>query len=144
MIDYYNAVLRAKPCDKPYIEWHFGETRSGKTYAGCLLTGGKDNPLCHRQMGPFEWVTNYNGQEMMFLNEYRASSKEAFCMLLSIMEGFSADIKKKGSFVPIRINKLIITCPHPPKALECMMFNRKYSFRGEYESVNKYSMEHEK
>jgi len=32
--DYYNAVLRAKPCEMPIIEWHFGATRSGKTYTG--------------------------------------------------------------------------------------------------------------
>ena len=30
IIDYYNAVLKAKPATKPYIEWHFGDTRSGK------------------------------------------------------------------------------------------------------------------
>lgn len=42
IIDYYAAVLRNKPSHMPYIEWHFGETRSGKTFAGYALTGGRD------------------------------------------------------------------------------------------------------
>jgi len=74
----------------PYIEWHFGKSRSGKTYAGYLLTGGRDNPDCHYHSGPFDWVTNYQGQETFFMNEYRCSSKEAFTMLLQLMEGFPA------------------------------------------------------
>ena len=143
IIDYYNAVLKAKPATKPYIEWHFGDTRSGKTFTCDILVGGRDNRDCHFQQGPFDWVTNYTGQEILYLNEYRASSKEAFTQLLSIMEGFPADIKKKGTFVPVRINKLFITCPRPPKALFCELFGEVKSFKGEFERVNKYSPEHE-
>jgi hypothetical protein len=79
----------------------------------------------------------------MFLNEFRASNKEAFCMLLSVMEGFPADIRTKGSFCPVRIDKLIITCPRPPKACMCEMFGLTYSFDGEFASKNKYSESHE-
>jgi len=42
--DYYRALLADKPSTMPIIEWHFGETRSGKTYAGYIITGGRDNP----------------------------------------------------------------------------------------------------
>ena len=143
IIDYYNAVLKAKPATKPYIEWHFGDTRSGKTFTCDILVGGRDCKDCHFQQGPFDWVTNYTGQEILYLNEYRASGKEAFTQLLSIMEGFPADIKKKGTFIPVRINKLFITCPRPPKALMCELFGQVVSFRGEYESQNRYSTDHE-
>jgi len=74
----------------------------------------------------------------MFLNEYRASSKEAFCILLSIMEGFPADIKVKGDFCPVRIKKLIITCPRPPKALSCELFGYATHFEGEFATKDKY------
>lgn len=40
-------MLRNKPSEMPLIEWHFGDTRSGKTYTGYALTGGKDNPNCY-------------------------------------------------------------------------------------------------
>ena len=143
IIDYYNAVLKAKPATKPYIEWHFGDTRSGKTFTCDILVGGRDNRDCHFQQGPFDWITNYNGQEILYLNEYRASSKEAFTQLLSIMEGFPADIKKKGTFVPVRITKLFITCPRPPKETYCELFGLTRHFDGEFASKNKYSVNHE-
>ena len=74
-IDYYNAVLKAKPATKPYIEWHFGDTRSGKTFTCDILVGGRDNRNCHYQQGQFDWMTNYNGQEILYLNEFRRSDK---------------------------------------------------------------------
>jgi len=141
--DYYYAALKSKPCEKPYIEYHFGEPRSGKTTAGLLLAGGKDNPDCHYQEGPFEWLTDYGGQNILFLNEYRASTKESLCMLLSIMEGFPANIKIKGGFTPVRINKLIITCPNPPEALSCEFWGNSRDFHGEYATRDKYSADHE-
>ena len=63
--------------------------------------------------------------------------------LLSIMEGFPADIKKKGTFVPVRITKLFITCPRPPKALMCELFGQERTFPGEFATVDKYSDMHE-
>ena len=60
------------------------------------------------------------------------------------MEGFPADIKKKGTFVPVRITKLFITCPRPPKELMCELFGQVTKFPGEFATVDKYSDMHEK
>jgi hypothetical protein len=79
-------------------------------------------------------MTSYAGEEILFLNEYRCSNKLAFTNLLSIMEGFPADIPIKGGFTPIRINKLIITCPRPPIGKDVEMFGITKHYRGEYES----------
>jgi len=47
IIDYYNALIMSKPSEMPYMEWHFGDTRSGKTFAGYAITGGRDCPTTH-------------------------------------------------------------------------------------------------
>jgi len=100
---------------KPVSEWHFGHTRSGKTYAGLDSIGGMDNPDCHYQQGNLDWMKgNYMGESILFLNEYRHSGMEAFTNLLTILEGYRAEMPMKGSFVPIRAARVIITCPRPP------------------------------
>lgn len=42
--DIYHIKQMEKPCEAPpVIDWHFGATRSGKTYAACLPYGGKEH-----------------------------------------------------------------------------------------------------
>lgn len=48
------------------------------------------------------------------------------------MEGFPCDYEVKGGFKPIRIQKLVITCPRPPKSLEVTLFGRTVQFHGEF------------
>lgn len=127
----------------PVLEWHFGDTRSGKTTAALAIVGGKDNPDCYYHKGTIDWIGHYSGESIMLLNEYRASSKDAFCTLLSILEGFPADVQIKGGFSPIRVKTIIITCPRPPKALDVSLFGFWHHFDGEFASKDKYSINHE-
>jgi len=61
---------------------------------------------------------------------------EAFTNLLTVMEGFPADLPVKGGFTPIRINKLIITCPRPPETLTVMTAAGPKTFEGEFAYYN--------
>lgn len=72
----------------PIIEWHFGATRSGKTYTAYLVTGGRDNPECYYHSGNLDWIQNYTGQKEMLINEFRKSSPAAFGHLLHLLEGW--------------------------------------------------------
>ena len=76
------------------------------------------------------------------MNEFRATGKEAFTNLLSIMEGFPGDVAIKGGFTPVRIKKLIITCPRPPKALSVMLGGYEEHFEGEFATKDKYDPQH--
>jgi len=75
---------------------------------------------------------------MMLMNEYAISTMQAFKTLLQIMEGYPGEYPIKGGFTSIRLDKLIITCPRPPKALEVEFWGRKVAFRGEFEKQERY------
>lgn len=88
-------------------------------------------------MGDLDWVKGgYAGQPTILLNEFRKSKMEAFTNLLTVMEGFPADLPVKGGFTPIRINKLIITCPRPPETLTVMTAAGPKTFEGEFAYYN--------
>jgi len=74
----------------------------------------------------------------MLLNEYRKSTLQDFCSLLTVLEGFPADQEYKGGYTPIRVKRIIITCPRPPEAMTV----DGVRYRGEYESQDKYGAEH--
>jgi len=126
----YAERIREIPIDKPRIDWYFGKTRSGKTYQAELDVGGKTNPDVYYANGTVHWYSNYAGQSTIIFNEYRKSSLQDFCNLLSVLEGWPADQECKGGFVPIRAKHIIITCPRPPEALEV----NGELYRGEFES----------
>lgn len=141
----YLQRIRDSAMVKPVSEWHFGHTRSGKTYAGLDSVGGMNNPDCHYQQGNLDWIKgNYMGEAILFLNEYRHSNMEAFTNLLTILEGYRAEMPMKGSFVPIRAQRVIITCPRPPQALTIMGPYGPETFGGEFESIAKNSTDNTK
>ena len=140
----YRARIAESPCERPVIEWRFGETRSGKTYAGLESVGGKDNENVFYQEGNMTWIKGeYEGQQIFFLNEFRKSTMEAFVSLLSMMEGFPAQFAVKGGFTHLRLKKVIITCPRPPKGMNIMMAQGLKFYRGEFDYVDKYGANHE-
>lgn len=59
--DYYASKIRIAASSMPIIEWHFGETRSGKTFTAYELTGGRDNPNCYYHSKSLDWIANYQG-----------------------------------------------------------------------------------
>jgi len=89
--------------------------------------------------GTLDWWDGYHGQEAVLLNEYRKSKTDSFCQLLSIMEGFPADQQVKGGYTPVRIKRLIITCPNPPRRIRV----NGTEYRGEYETQDRYDQAHE-
>lgn len=70
----YASRLREVSCEMPIIFWYFGPTRSGKTYQAIIDTGGKDNMDCYCTNGPVKWYSNYEGQSMILMNEFRHST----------------------------------------------------------------------
>lgn len=140
----YRARIAESPCERPVIEWRFGDTRTGKTYAGLESVGGKDNENVFYQEGNMTWIKGeYEGQQIFFLNEFRKSTMEAFVSLLSMMEGFPAQFAVKGGFTHLRLKKVIITCPRPPKGMNIMMGSGLKFYRGEFDYVDKYGPNHE-
>jgi len=73
---------------------------------------------------------------MIMYNEFRKSSMEDFCNLLTVMEGFPADQPVKGGFTPVRINKLVITCPRPPATMTVFGAHGPKVFEGEFSYFN--------
>ena len=113
-----------------------------KTFTCDILVGGRDCKDCHFQQGPFDWVTNYTGQEILYLNEYRASGKRSFHTITIDHGRISSRYQEKGTFIPVRINKFSSPV-HVHQKLMCELFGQVVSFRGEYESQNRYSTDHE-
>ena len=69
----------------------------------------------------------------MLFNEFRKSNLEDFAKLLTVLEGYPADMPIKGGFTPVRVTLIVITCPRPPVAL----LVGQHHYRGEFEIQNK-------
>jgi len=93
---------------KPEVLWYWGATGTGKTRKAF-----EENPGAWMSGKNLSWWHNYEGQEVVILDDFRGD----FCTfheLLRILDRYPYVIEVKGSFRQLLAKKIIITSPVPP------------------------------
>lgn len=100
---------RVEPKDTKFL-WIYGATGDGKTK---FLW---DNwPEAYDKNGAHKWWDGYDGQTVVFINEYRRTPGALpYSELLKIMDVYPYAGEKKGSTVQLAATTVVVTCSQPP------------------------------
>lgn len=97
-----------------YVEWHCGESGSGKTYfiQNLIDTYGEDEVyfVTDYESGGMD---KYNGQKILFLDEFRGQIR--FSTLLSMLDVYKAQVHSRFTNIVGLWSKVYITSPLPPE-----------------------------
>lgn len=105
-----------------YVEWHCGESGSGKTYFAQDLidTYGEEEVyfVTDYESGGMD---KYNGQKILFLDEFRGQIR--FSTLLSMLDKYKAQVHSRFTNIVGLWTKVYITSPLPPEQVYKKMVN---------------------
>lgn len=97
-----------------YVEWHCGESGSGKSYemVKCIEEYGEDSLylMTDYESGGFD---KYNGEDILFLDEFRGQIK--YTTLLSILQGYKCQFHSRYTNIVGLWSKVYITSVLPPE-----------------------------
>lgn len=97
-----------------YVEWHCGESGSGKTYfiQNLIETYGEEEVyfVTDYESGGMD---KYNGQKILFLDEFRGQIR--FSTLLSMLDRYKAQVHSRFTNIVGLWSKVYITSPLPPE-----------------------------
>lgn len=97
-----------------YVEWHCGESGSGKTYfiQNLIETYGEEEVyfVTDYDSGGMD---KYNGQKILFLDEFRGQIR--FSTLLSMLDKYKAQVHSRFTNIVGLWSKVYITSPLPPE-----------------------------
>ncbi|AGS36240.1 replication-associated protein [Circoviridae 21 LDMD-2013] len=115
---YYKFVQHVKhieAMDKPGIRSNLqvivchGETRTGKTH----YAYERDPNLYALPVGKDLWFDNYNGEKTVLLDDFSGQCR--LVDLLRILDKYPVQIPRKGGFVWLKAETIIITCNQHPE-----------------------------
>lgn len=97
-----------------YVEWHCGESGSGKTHFILDLINqyGEDDVY---MVSDYETggLDKYNGEKILFLDEFRGQI--SFNTLLSMLQGYKSQFHARFTNIVGLWSKVYITSPFPPE-----------------------------
>lgn len=97
-----------------YVEWHCGESGSGKTYfITDLIEAYGENEVYFVTDYEQGGMDKYNGEKVLFLDEFRGQIR--FSTLLSMLDVYKAQVHSRYTNIVGLWNKVYITSPLPPE-----------------------------
>jgi len=98
---------------KPYVEWIYGPTGTGKTHkAHADNTGAR----IHVQGTSDKWWQGYDAHEVVIIDDFR---KEfcSFVRLLRLLDKYACTVEMKGGSRQLLAKKMYITAPYHPREM---------------------------
>lgn len=114
-----DAYFQKRAAETPFmrdvhVEWHCGESGSGKTYfiQNLIDAYGEDEVyfVTDYESGGMD---KYNGQKILFLDEFRGQIR--FSTLLSMLDVYKAQVHSRFTNIVGLWTKVYITSPLPPE-----------------------------
>lgn len=97
-----------------YVEWHCGESGSGKTHIlETLIDAYGESEVYFVTDYEGGGMDKYNGQKVLFLDEFRGQIR--FSTLLSMLDVYKAQIHCRYTNIIGLWSKVFITSPLPPE-----------------------------
>lgn len=107
-----NAHMKDRT-EKPYVEWRYGLTGTGKTFR-VVEQHGAENVFIKDGT---QWWDGYSQQQVILMDDMDAADwkKNHFRDFLRLLDRYPYKGQVKGSYVKINSPYLYITCEHPPQ-----------------------------
>lgn len=97
-----------------YVEWHCGESGSGKTYfIKDLIDAYGEEEIYFVSDYEAGGLDKYNGEKVLFLDEFRGQIR--FNTLLSMLQGYKSQFHARYTNIVGLWTKVFITSPLPPE-----------------------------
>ena len=108
-------MLRPRHLDKlPEVHVFWGPTGTGKTHrAEYGMWPGEKRYVKGHAMG--KWFDDYDGEEIIVLNEFRGEDSMGFQFLLDLLDKYPFRVQNKNGSIEIQANRFAITSPLHPK-----------------------------
>jgi hypothetical protein len=91
-------------------QWWYGESGTGKTYAATT-----ENPSAYRKAANNKWWDNYKGEEVIIIDDLDKKHEYMGYHLKIWGDRYSFIAEIKGSAIPMRPKKIIVTSNYHPK-----------------------------
>lgn len=111
-IEKYMSLLPEPQRETVYVYYFYGPTGSGKSHTAHLLYGGPD---CLTKSPTDRWFDGYSSQKTIILDEYK--SWLSYAMLLRLCDHYPLLLETKGSHMPARHKRVVITSTLLPDEL---------------------------
>lgn len=137
-----DAYYRKRDKETPFVRpvrviYHVGESRTGKTYMASQYIEklGQDSLyFCSDYENGF--LDCYNGEEILWLDEYRGQLK--YSVFLSLLDKYKANAHARYSNILMLWNEVHITSVLPPEAIyENMINSSRYKDLDTYKQLSK-------
>lgn len=97
---------------KPFVEWHYGKTGTGKSKYAFDFVADKD---AYTAMSTGKWFEGYDGHEYVLIDDIRQDFMK-FHELLRLLDRYEMRVECKGGSRQFLAKHIIITSPfHPAK-----------------------------
>jgi hypothetical protein len=102
---------------KVQVTWHWGASGTGKSYTAQKLHEEHGEDKIHFVSEYKHGFDNYNGQEILFLDEFRGNKQLSYSSMLSYLHGYKVEIDARYSNKYALWTEVHITSVYPPEEL---------------------------
>lgn len=98
--------------EKPYVEWYYGPTGTGKSRKAYEKLGQD----CYTAMSTGKWFEGYDGHKKVLIDDMRKDFMK-FHELLRLLDRYPMRVEQKGASRQFVADHIIITSAYPPGLL---------------------------
>lgn len=98
--------------EKPTVYWFHGPSGAGKTRTAMEMANGRSYWVS--PAGKLQWFDGYDGQDVVILDDYRASDS-AYHDMLRLLDRYPCRVPIKGSYREWKPKVIIITSRYKPE-----------------------------
>jgi len=100
--------------EKPYVEWYYGSTGTGKSKKAYEILGDE----CYTCLSTGKWFDGYDAHENVLIDDMRKDFMK-FHELLRLLDRYAMRVECKGGTRQFVAKHIIITsCYHPKEMFE--------------------------